>query len=102
VPSQYVVQSGLQQMLTKNWRDALPDIIAAEEQRRINMVFPFVAQARAALAKVFGADVDEDEVKRGLDYIIAVRANANALLAKGVLEPCADANWPQRIEPIKV
>lgn len=102
VPPQYVIQSGLQQMLSKNWRDALPAIVAAEETRRIEKVFPVSERVNAALAAKVGAEVDEGELKRGWDYVVAVRANAKALLGKGTLEPCSDANWPAMIEPVKV
>lgn len=102
VPPQYIGVNGLTTVLLKNWRDALPDIIAAEEQRRIERVFPVSERVNAALAVKVGAQINEDELKRGWDYIVAVRANAKALLAKGALEPCADASWPAMIEPVKV
>ena len=104
VPLQYIGRSpdGMQQMLLKTWREALPTIIAGEVTRRIDVVFPVAAQARAALAATFGGEVDRDEIKRGIDYITAIRANAKALIERGSYGPCSDENWPKLIERIKV
>jgi hypothetical protein len=91
-------------VLLKNWHDALPEILAGEQQRRINAVFPPGAQARVALGIALGHPdaADPAEVRRGWDYIVAVEAAGKTLATKGSLNPCDDSNWPKIIDPIKV
>jgi hypothetical protein len=100
ISSKYVV--GIPPRLLSSWRENIASIVEAEAAYRIEAVFPAAMQSTASLAKHFGQELDEKEIMRGLNYISAVRAAAQAIIAKAPDNPGDDVNWPAVVEPVKL
>jgi hypothetical protein len=116
IDRKYIDAHRLPVVLKKEWREAMPQVVAAESAKRIEDAFPAATQSAASLqiqanTLSYGSDVSQwpasaqtsmKEIKRGLDYITSVHAAENAIVSQGVASPTDDANWPAPIEPVKL
>jgi hypothetical protein len=115
IQSQYLT-GAWPKTLKANWTEDLPNITTSEGARRVEQCYTAAQQRAGALIQQnnilqYGTDPtawpDPErqryaEMQRGLDFINAMSAAQQAVVAQGVLNPCDDQYWPAPIEPIQL